>query len=91
MITMAEQGVFIDDGKESHFIPAEIRDISDVSGAGDTVISVSALCLACGLKPEQVARIANMAGGLVCEIPGVVPINKEQLFEECKSKKVNLR
>lgn len=91
MVTMAEQGVFIDDGKESHFIPAEIRDISDVSGAGDTVISVSALCLACGLKPEQVARIANMAGGLVCETPGVVPIDKEQLLEECKSKKVNLR
>jgi len=86
MVTMAEKGVFIRNGVSHHFIPAEIRDIADVSGAGDTVISVSALCLAAGLPPQHVARIANMAGGLVCEHPGVVPINKKVLLEECQFK-----
>ncbi len=89
MVTMAEKGVFIRNGASYHFIPAEIRDIADVSGAGDTVISVSALCLAAGLPPQHVARIANMAGGLVCEHPGVVPINKKVLLDECLSKVVH--
>ncbi|WP_066629797.1 bifunctional heptose 7-phosphate kinase/heptose 1-phosphate adenyltransferase [Labilibacter marinus] len=87
MITLSEHGVFINrkDG-ESAIIPAEIRSISDVSGAGDTVISVSALCLIQGLEPRLIARIANMAGGLVCEESGVVPINKSLLMEECVQK-----
>ncbi len=88
MITLAEKGVFVSDKDENSFIPAEIRDISDVSGAGDTVISVSALCLASGLPASVIARIANLAGGLVCEVPGVVPVDKNLLLEECKDKKV---
>ncbi|MCT4588529.1 MAG: bifunctional ADP-heptose synthase [Carboxylicivirga sp.] len=86
MVTMAEKGVMVLDKSQHHFIPAEIRDISDVSGAGDTVISVSALCLASGLDQKLVAGIANMAGGLVCEHPGVVPIDKQELLEECFEK-----
>nr|WP_321406884.1 bifunctional ADP-heptose synthase [uncultured Carboxylicivirga sp.] len=83
MVTMARRGVMIIDKKSHHFIPAEIRNIADVSGAGDTVISVSALCLASGLEPFYIASIANMAGGLVCEYPGVVPIDKQELLNEC--------
>ena len=83
MVTMAEKGVMVVDEKDHHFISAEIRNIADVSGAGDTVISVSALCLATGLDVKMVAGIANMAGGLVCEHPGVVPIDKQELQEEC--------
>jgi rfaE bifunctional protein kinase chain/domain len=88
MITLAEKGVFVSENGKYSFFPAEIRDISDVSGAGDTVISVSALCLASELPADVVARIANMAGGLVCEVPGVVPVDKNLLFNECKDKKV---
>jgi len=83
MVTMAEKGVMIVNNKNHHFISAEIRNIADVSGAGDTVISVSALCLAAALDEKMVAGIANMAGGLVCEHPGVVPIDKQELLEEC--------
>ncbi|MBK3517443.1 bifunctional heptose 7-phosphate kinase/heptose 1-phosphate adenyltransferase [Carboxylicivirga marina] len=89
MVTMAEKGVMIINNKEHHFIPAEVRDIADVSGAGDTVISVSALCLASALESKLVAGIANMAGGLVCEHPGVVPIDKQELLEECFIKLTN--
>ncbi|RLD79948.1 MAG: D-glycero-beta-D-manno-heptose-7-phosphate kinase, partial [Bacteroidetes bacterium] len=65
-----------------HNIPAEIRDIADVSGAGDTVISTASLCLAAGLSQKDIAYISNLAGGIVCEKVGVVPINKELLKEE---------
>lgn len=86
MITMAELGVYIGSLKEHYFIPAQIRNIADVSGAGDTVISVAAVCLAAGLPIENIARISNMAGGMVCEKPGVVPIVKDQLYAECCEK-----
>jgi rfaE bifunctional protein kinase chain/domain len=82
MITLSEAGVFLSNGAEYKVIPAHIRDIADVSGAGDTVISVASLCLAAGLDPFRTAALANTAGGLVCEKVGVVPIEKEQLKQE---------
>lgn len=84
-ITLSEFGVFINEGENDHFIPAHLRNITDVSGAGDTVISVAALCLSCGLKPELIAEISNLAGGLVCEKVGVISIDKEQLMQEALS------
>jgi D-glycero-beta-D-manno-heptose-7-phosphate kinase len=83
MTTLSELGVYITDCKAYQVIPAEIRDIADVSGAGDTVISTAGLCLAAGLKPEDIASISNIAGGLVCERVGVVPIEKAILYDEC--------
>ena len=74
LVTLSEHGVFISNRKEHYKIPAEIRDIADVSGAGDTVISVATLCMAAGLPIQQTARISNLAGGLVCE--------KKRLLEE---------
>jgi len=87
MVTLSELGVFISrqepGGKiESHYIPAHLRNISDVSGAGDTVISVAALGLASGLGPAELASLTNLAGGLVCEEVGVVPVNREKLLNE---------
>jgi len=81
-ITLSEYGVYINEDKADYFIPAHTRTITDVSGAGDTVISVAALCLACDLKPDLIAEISNLAGGLVCEKVGVVSIGKEQLMQE---------
>ncbi|MBP8849862.1 MAG: hypothetical protein KBG80_04825 [Breznakibacter sp.] len=88
MVTLSEHGVFVCQKDSYEFIPAEIRTISDVSGAGDTVISVSSLCLACGLSSAKVAKIGNLAGGLVCEKAGVVPIDKQQLLHECIEKHI---
>ena len=84
MVTLSEYGVFIQSEQEKRIIPAHIRDIADVSGAGDTVISTAAVCLAAGFDDFQTAAIANLAGGLVCEHIGVVPINKEQLIKEAE-------
>lgn len=59
-----------------------MRSISDVSGAGDTVIAVATLCLISGASTKQIAEISNLAGGLVCEKSGVVSISKNELLKE---------
>jgi D-glycero-beta-D-manno-heptose-7-phosphate kinase len=82
LITLSEKGVLINTTKENLIIPAHVRDIADVSGAGDTVISVAALCLAAGIKAADIAALANLAGGLVCEHVGVVSINIDELRKE---------
>jgi rfaE bifunctional protein kinase chain/domain len=82
MVTLSESGVFIANKEKSVLLPAHIRDIADVSGAGDTVISVASMCLAAGLPMETIAGFANLAGGLVCESVGVVPIEREKLLQE---------
>lgn len=81
-ITLSELGVFMSDGTKHYTLPAEVRDIADISGAGDTLISVASLFLAAGFSPKDIAGIANLAGGLVCEKVGVVPIDKEHLLDE---------
>jgi len=88
LVTLSEKGVLIVDDKNSHYIPAHVRDIADVSGAGDTVISVASLCLAYGMDSYMVAAISNLAGGIVCEKVGVVPITKEMLARELEIKEI---
>ena len=88
MVTLSEAGVFFAKGDQADIIPAHIRNISDVSGAGDTVISVATLCLACGCSASTTAALANLAGGLVCEKVGVVPVDKNQLLAEAAELKL---
>lgn len=83
-VTLSEHGVFIRDGQKQHYAEAHPRTIADVSGAGDTVIAVATLCLAAGVSSEVIAEMANIAGGLVCETSGVVPVDREQLRSEVK-------
>ena len=81
-VTLSEHGVFIKTQTEKYYLPAHMRSISDVSGAGDTVIAVATLCLISGASTKQIAEISNLAGGLVCEKSGVVSISKNDLFSE---------
>jgi rfaE bifunctional protein kinase chain/domain len=81
-VTLSEHGVFIKNNNEQHYVAAHVRNISDVSGAGDTVISVATLCLIAGFDIKELAEISNIAGGLVCEESGVVSISKEKLIAE---------
>ena len=83
-ITLSELGVFLTNGVKQNYYPAQVRDIADVSGAGDTVIATASLCLAIGLPTPFMAQLSNLAGGLVCEKLGVVPIDPEQLKKEAK-------
>lgn len=83
-VTLSERGVYIDFDNEKHRLSAHEREIADVSGAGDTVISIAACAVALGLSPRLVAELSNLGGGLVCEHVGVVPIDKELLKVEAK-------
>lgn len=86
LITLSSRGMYACDfrgGKpESVLVPSCARAVSDVSGAGDTVISVITLALASGMALEDAVRCANIAGGIVCEQVGVVPIDCQRLQQE---------
>ena len=84
MVTMSAKGIAFYDRQNDKFFhqPAFHRRVSDVSGAGDTVISVSTLFLLKGHTVEETCLASNLAGGLVCEYVGVVPINGAQLKAE---------
>lgn len=85
-ITLSENGIYVsykNNKKEiiNKIVPGIPRDVVDVSGAGDTVISVVAMLLN-SMDIEQIAKISNLAGSIVCEEVGVVPINKDKLLKE---------
>ncbi len=83
VITLSEKGLFVMEGQNSKIFPTQARSIADVCGAGDTVISVLALGLAAGQTDlSEIAKLANLAGGQVCEKVGVVPVDRQQLQEE---------
>ena len=82
ILTLSERGVYIDFQKQQLIVPAHKREIADVSGAGDTVVSIAALCVALGLGSEKIATLSNLGGGLVCQYVGVVPIDREELLAE---------
>ncbi|MBS4060609.1 MAG: D-glycero-beta-D-manno-heptose-7-phosphate kinase [Bacteroidetes bacterium] len=87
LVTLSEKGVFYRERTTMNAftenkIPAHLRSIADVSGAGDTVISVAAMCLALQQPTSVIAELSNLAGGLVCEEVGVVPVNKTKLLDE---------
>lgn len=83
-ITLSEKGVFFEMEDQPVLIPGYIRNIADVSGAGDTVIAVASLIFAATNDMQLAASIANIAGGLVCEEVGTAAIHKDALIDECK-------
>lgn len=88
LITLSEHGIYAHRGDEETALPAHRRKIADVSGAGDTVIAVASLCLALNLPLAAIAAWANLAGGLVCEHVGVVPVDPVALQAEAERLKL---
>ncbi|MEO6869022.1 MAG: bifunctional ADP-heptose synthase [Ginsengibacter sp.] len=84
LITLSEKGVFYKKEDDGKLIPSHLRNIADVSGAGDTVIAVASLVYAANRDMHLAASIANIAGGIVCEEVGTVAIDSTKLFTECK-------
>lgn len=83
-ITLSQKGVYYQNEKESEVIHSHLRNIADVSGAGDTVIAVASLVFAATQNAKLMAQVANIAGGLVCEEVGTVAVNKDSLLKECE-------
>ncbi len=82
IITLSDKGIFVGTATDHEVIPAFYRNIVDVSGAGDTVISLLTLGLALGLDIFATAELANIAAGLVCEKVGVSAVDKDLLLQE---------
>ena len=80
LLTRSEKGMslFERNGEVTH-IPTHAREVADVSGAGDTVIATLTLMLAAGASMREAATLANIAGGIVCEEVGIIPIEPAQL------------
>lgn len=81
LLTLGEEGIALfENGKELKKLPTKARKVADVSGAGDTVISTLTIALAAGADIVEAAYLANWAGGLVCEVAGIIPIEIDNLF-----------
>jgi len=83
-ITLSDKGVFYQQNGKFSLIPSHLRNIADVSGAGDTVIAVAAMVYAATRNAHLMAEVANIAGGLACESVGAVAVDKEKLKHECE-------
>ncbi|MBI9073141.1 MAG: D-glycero-beta-D-manno-heptose-7-phosphate kinase [Melioribacteraceae bacterium] len=82
LLTLGKEGIgLFEKGKKSRRLPTHARNVADVSGAGDTVISTLTMALSSKVNAYNSAYLANYAGGLVCEVAGIIPIEKEKLFE----------
>jgi D-beta-D-heptose 7-phosphate kinase/D-beta-D-heptose 1-phosphate adenosyltransferase len=79
-VTLSEKGIALLRPGYRVVAPAVARQIFDVSGAGDTVIAVLALCLASALSPETGVQLANVAAGVVVGKVGTVPVEKHELL-----------
>jgi len=84
LITLSEKGIFYQQLQNAAIIPSHLRNVSDVSGAGDTVIAVAAMVYAVTKNAHLMAEIANIAGGLVCEEVGTAAVDREKLLRECE-------
>ena len=88
-VTLSEQGIALLEAKQvARRIPAMAREVYDVSGAGDTVISTLAAALAAQLQPLDALHLANLAAGVVVAKLGTAPISRAELLaalssEEC--------
>lgn len=82
LLTLSSDGICINSDEGFVHTAAYGGSVVDVSGAGDTVISVAALLLSEGVSFKNISKISCLSGGIVCQKVGVVPIDKEELFSE---------
>jgi len=80
LVTMAEKGLFIK-GSQNNLVPTSKVNVKDVSGAGDTVISIASLCLVNQIDEITTGMLANLAAGIVCQEIGIVPITKNDILK----------
>ena len=80
LLTRSEEGMSLFEADRISHVKAQVREVADVTGAGDTVIATLALMLACGLPLQQAMEIANRAGGLVVAKFGTSTLSYEELF-----------
>jgi D-glycero-beta-D-manno-heptose-7-phosphate kinase len=80
LVTLGGEGMKLFTGGRTMHVPAEEREVYDVSGAGDTVIATLGTMLAAGVRLDQAVRLANRAGGIAVEKLGTAVITRKELF-----------
>jgi D-beta-D-heptose 7-phosphate kinase/D-beta-D-heptose 1-phosphate adenosyltransferase len=80
LVTRSAEGMTAVTAREAHHLPAEAREVFDVSGAGDTVVAAVAASLAAGLSLPDAARIANAAAGIVVGKLGTAVAYRSEVF-----------
>lgn len=80
LLTRSEEGMTLFGPQGQLTVPAQAREVYDVSGAGDTVIGILAAMLATGMPIEEAVQIANRAGGIVVGKLGTAAVSYEELF-----------
>lgn len=84
LITRGEEGMSLFEKNRVTHIPAKAREVFDVTGAGDTVISVLTLALACGADLPRAAVLSNLAAGIVVGKLGTATVSPDELREALK-------
>jgi len=79
LVTLSQDGMTLFAAGEEHHLQSEAREVFDVSGAGDTVVSVLAAGLASGLTLLDSAHLASVAAGLVVGKVGTAVVHPEEL------------
>ena len=79
LLTRSEQGMSLITPSEKHDFAAQVLEVSDVTGAGDTVIATLAVMLGTGMPAKQAVEIANVAAGLVVAKLGAATVSPEEL------------
>lgn len=80
LLTRSEEGMTLFSDEGTWTVPAQAREVFDVSGAGDTVIAVMAVAMAAGLALRDAVRVANRAGGIVVGKLGTATVTYDELF-----------
>ena len=81
LLTRSEEGMTLFTEEGAVTIPAQAREVFDVSGAGDTVIAVLASMIAAGVPMQEAVQVANRAGGIVVGKLGTASVSYAELFE----------
>lgn len=82
LLTRSEEGMTLFDQNGSWSVPAQAREVFDVSGAGDTVIAILGVMLATGCEWKTAVKLANKAGGIVVGKLGTATITFSELLGE---------
>lgn len=85
VLTRSEEGMSVFDDDGHYRLPAQAREVFDVTGAGDTVIAVFAAMVACGLPLREAARLSNLAGGIVVSRFGTAEVSLDELAEASRA------
>src|SRR5262249_50090711 len=79
LITRGPEGMTLAVPRGITHIPAQVRDVADVTGAGDTVVAVLAACLGSGWELLEACRLANVAAGIAVSHPGTYVVHADEL------------